>query len=276
LIKSAGVPTPVNLPSIFNYQSMYGFTGAVVGPDGYPRDDAFNFNFQNLSWIDGSGLTVFCNTLEWLHSHGVKMTFSGHDLAKNAIVYLDDCQFFARYLGAKLRPQAKARTTTLPFVQVAHADTFGWLEFTFTPWMSRVLQTNPASLGSVRACIKEVFLNISDHSSQSSGFVHVQHYPRANEVKVTLSDFGKGIPANIRTKCPDIDDGAAILRATQPGFTTKSTPRNMGVGLDFLIESVTGNKGSVAIYSFRGSLLCVSGGVTLVLGTRVIPARWLS
>lgn len=44
------------------------------------------------------------------------------------------------------------------------------------------------------------------------------------------------------------------MKATEEGFTTKSTPRNMGVGLDFLIATVTGNKGNVGIYSGRGVL----------------------
>ncbi|WP_375428847.1 ATP-binding protein [uncultured Sphingomonas sp.] len=249
--------TTVNLPSNFNYGSMYAFTAAIVSANGVPRDREFTFDFGRLQFIDGSGLTVFCNTLEWLYSHDVKVTFQNHvDVSSDSIRYLDDCGFFERHLGRKLRTSASVRGTTLPFMRVAHADAHGWLEYDFTPWMSGVFGVPHGALASVRTCVKEVFNNIIDHSTQNIGFVHVQHYPKINRVRVTVSDFGKGIPSNIKTSFPALDDGAAILEATKPGFTTKSTPRNMGVGLDFLIESVTGNKGSVSIYSFKGAVTC--------------------
>src|SRR5690606_4737618 len=151
---------------------------AVVGTDGRPRDNEFVFDFRGLNFIEGSGLTVFCNTLEWLYSHEAKVFFQHHDRAQcGAITYLDDCGFFERHLGQKLRPFACVRRTTLPFTRVAHADAHGWLEFTFTPWMADVLGVPHGALGSVRTCIKEVFNNINDHSTLDLGFVHVQHYP---------------------------------------------------------------------------------------------------
>lgn len=254
---SAVVTTTVTLPQNFNYSTMYAFTGAIVGADGLPLDREFIFDFHALRFIEGSGLTVFCNTLEWLYSHGVQVFFTNHqDGTRRAIAYLDDCGFFERGLGAKLRPGAAIRGTTLPFTAVAHAEAHGWLEYRFTPWMSQVLGVNHAALGSVRACVKEVFNNIIDHSTQSTGFVHVQHYPKAKNVRVTISDFGRGIPSNVRTKFPGIDDGTAILRATERGFTTKGHPANMGVGLDYLVQTVTSNHGNVGIYSFQGALHC--------------------
>lgn len=249
--------TTVTLPRRFNYGSLYSFTAAVVDHDGKPRDREFTFDFQQLQWIEGPGLTVFCNTLEWLYSLEIEVYFENHDNpAKLPISYLDDCGFFERHIGAKLNSSASVRVTTLPFTRVAHADAFGWLENIFTPWMSGVLNVSAGALGSVRTCVKEIFNNILDHSTQSIGFVHIQHYPNLKNVRITVSDFGRGIPSNIRALYPELDDASAILKAAEPGFTTKSTPRNMGVGLDFLIASVTSNQGNVSIYSFMGALHC--------------------
>jgi hypothetical protein len=48
-------------------------------------------------------------------------------------------------------------------------------------------------------------------------------------------------------------DQAAIAMACQEGFTTKSTPRNMGAGLHILIRNVVHrNHGSVIISSGNG------------------------
>ena len=47
-----------------------------------------------------------------------------------------------------------------------------------------------------------------------------------------------GIPQNVRAKMGIGSDQAAIAMACQEGFTTKSTPRNMGAGLHVLIRNV--------------------------------------
>lgn len=246
----------VFLPYRFTRDAIYQFTGAVVGANGYPVDSDINLDFKNLGYIDGSGLTVLCNTVEWLHSHGVRLAISNHSPDTASIKYLDDCGFFEHLTGKTLRPHARLRQTTLPFARVEHAEAHGWLEANFTPWLSGILAVRPGAVGSVRTCMKEIFNNILDHSTQSIGFVHCQHYPKPKLVGVTVSDFGKGIPRNIRTLSPNLTDAEAILKATEEGFTTKSNPRNMGVGLDFLIENVIGNGGNVSIYSYMGSVHC--------------------
>ena len=261
----------VALPAYFNIGALYAFTGAVVGHDGHPTDNHFIFDFKHLHFVDGSGLTVFCNTLEWLLSLGVQCQFQNHANINPAISYLDDCGFFRRHLGQQLKFNATVRGTTLPFTRVAHAEAHGWLEYNFTPWMGYKLGCNHGALGSLRACVGELFNNILDHSTQEIGFVHVQHYPAPNHIQITLSDFGKGIPSNIRARFGPMLDGDAIWKASQEGVTSQSVPRNQGIGLNFLVDSVTGNEGYVSIFSFQGSLTCykVAGaGVTRVPSTR--------
>lgn len=247
----------VLLPYRFTYQALYTFTQSVVGLDGLPQDNHFIFDFQNLSFIDGFGLTIFSNTLEWLRALGVHVEISNFQiLNRECIRYMDDCGFFQKYLPAPLNPQRAQRGTTLPFTHVAHADGHGWLEHTFTPWASYALGVTPGALGSARSCVKEIFNNILDHSNRESGYVHVQHYPKVRRVNITVSDFGRGIPNNIRARYGQMTDQDAILHASQRGVTTKGHPNNQGEGLDFLIENMTRNGGQVSIYSFSGSLIC--------------------
>jgi hypothetical protein len=50
-----------------------------------------------------------------------------------------------------------------------------------------------------------------------------------------------------------LSDGAAIIQAVKEGFTSKSTPGNAGLGLDYLLKTVVGtNNGTVTIYSLGG------------------------
>ena len=90
-----------------------------------------------------------------------------------------------------------------------------------------------------------------------TGCIFIQHYPRDNYVKVAISDFGVGIPHNVHRKMPWLADSLAIKKATEAGFTTKTTPKNRGAGLDTLLYNVVkNNKGSVYIHSNQGILEC--------------------
>jgi hypothetical protein len=247
----------VQLPYRFTLNALYSFTQSVVGVNGLPLGNHFVFDFQHLSFIDGFGLTIFSNTLEWLRALGSRVEISNFQtLNSDCIRYMDDCGFFQKYLGEPLRPGCTPRQTTLPFTHVAHADGHGWLEFTFTPWASYALGVSPGGLGSIRSNIKEIFNNILDHSNRESGYVHVQHYPKVKRVNITVSDFGRGIPNSIRAQFGPMSDQDAILYASQRGVTTKGHPNNQGEGLDLLIENVTRNSGCVSIYSFSGALIC--------------------
>ncbi len=249
--------TAIRLPPRFNIQTMPTFTRLIVGDDGLPRDNDFVFDFSNLNWIDGVGITVFCNSIRWLLKHGVKCAFSGHFAPHNdALLYLDDCGFFEEYLGARLRPEARVRPTTLPLTMVRQVESYGWLKGTFTPWMARALATPPATLHCIETCVAELFQNIKDHSSLESGFIHLQHFPNQELVKITVSDFGVGIPHRMKAAFGEMPDGEAIRQATLNGVTTRSRENNGGVGLNYLIETVGANHGTVRIHSHQGAVFC--------------------
>lgn len=253
--------TSVFLPSNFKIEAIDRFTREVVSADGTPQSLDFSFDFSRLNFIDGSGYTVLSNTLEWLLSQGAHVSIKGFDknTQRPAISYLDDCGFFRSYLKSPLDKNASRRPTTLPCSSVQDNVAFSWIEHKISPWLSNVLFTSHASLGSLRTCVKEVFHNISDHSTLNTGFVHVQHYPNIRNLKITVSDFGLGIPSTIRQHFGEMDDGAAILLASKEGVTAKSRPNNMGAGLNYLIDTIVGNRGSVLIHSLSGSLYCARG-----------------
>lgn len=250
----------VKLPSQFDITAINRFTREIVGSNGTPNAQEFVFDFGALSFIDGTGYTVLSNTLQWLISQGVVCKFRNvGNLNRQAIAYLDDCGFFRKHMHRYLRPNATVRPSTLPCIDLAHASAHGWLEYKFTPWMRDVLNVSHAALDSVRTCVKEVFNNINDHSTLNTGFVHVQHYPNMRVVRITMSDFGAGIPTTIRRQFGDMSDQQAVLYATEEGVTSKSKPNNMGAGLCYLIDRVTADHGKVRIVSLGGNLYCCRG-----------------
>jgi len=101
-----------------------------------------------------------------------------------------------------------------------------------------------------------LFHNINDHSTKDTGFVHAQLYPNVRSVRITVSDFGTGIPSTIRGKYGDMSDGNAILHACKEGTTAQSRPNNMGAGLNYMIDRVTASHGQVRILSLQGVVNC--------------------
>jgi anti-sigma regulatory factor (Ser/Thr protein kinase) len=247
----------VMLPMTFKLDAIDKFSKDVVAPDGNPRDSVYLFDFARLNFIDGSGYTVLSNTLAWLQSHKVVCRFTNYaNLTRLAIVYLDDCGFFRQHLGGVLRRGSSLRETTLPCTHVENARAFSWIEHQFSPWAASILGVTYGNLSSLRSCLKEVFNNIGDHSSKNTGFVHAQHYPTVRHLKITVSDFGVGIPNTIRRSFGDMSDAAAIAHAAKEGVTSQSRPNNMGAGLNYLIDRVTDDDGSVLIHSLSGNLAC--------------------
>jgi len=139
----------------------------------------------------------------------------------------------------------------MPLLEIRHAEVFGWLDLTFVPWLSRCTQRSERDFAEVRTCLGEIFNNIHDHSGSDAGCIFAQWYPKESELQIAVADFGCGIPAVVRSVEPDISDANALVRATEDGFSTKSNPRNRGIGLFFLIQNV--------VERFGGSLTLRSG-----------------
>lgn len=234
---------------------MNKFTGQIFSPTGHPKSDRFIFDFEKLNFIDGSGYTVLSNSLGFLLHNNLKVSFANYKrLNSPAIQYLDDCGFFERYLRNRLRSDARVRTTTIPCEPIKHERGFDWIENRLGPWLSYALDRPSAELASVRTCVKEVWNNVADHSSVATGFVHSQHYPNAHHLRITLSDFGQGIPATITRAFGPMLDHDAIVLAAKEGVTSKSKKSNMGAGLPYLVDTVLNNRGVVRLHSRSGNV----------------------
>lgn len=248
----------VLLPRQFTIGSLPHFVGQIVAADGTPKDREFTFDFHSLGFIDGAGLTVFTNAMGWLKKRECKVYFTRFRdrSGSEPIRYLDSCGFFQRHIRESLSPFNWPRDTTLPCTRLSRGQGHAWLDGSFVPWVARVLQADPRALISLKTCVKEVLVNVEDHSTEEIASVHVQHYPNVNRVGITISDFGTGIPANIKRVFGPMNDGEAILRASEEGVTTKTNPRNQGKGLNYLIDTIAHNGGTVRIVSFTGELFC--------------------
>lgn len=110
-------------------------------------------------------------------------------------------------------------------------------------------------LDSLSIPLKEVFNNIYDHAdSPVSGYVLTQYYPNLGEIRTAVCDFGVGIPAKINKMWVEsgkdkLTDEDALRAAFRRKVSSRSTPRNRGLGLFYLLSNVNSLKGGLTLYS---------------------------
>ncbi|WP_237354641.1 ATP-binding protein [Xanthobacter sp. YC-JY1] len=231
---------------------------------------------SSLSFIEPAGVTFLSNIGYWLVSRGCNPRFINIDNRNQSIIYLDDSLFFEQHCGSRLRVEACPRRTTQPLQRIDHDRIHSWLRMELIPWLSSCLGMTQSSLSMFQVCISELFNNINDHSIPNTGSIFVQHYPNKNEIRIAVADFGPGIPSTVARRAPNLTDVQAILKAVEPGFSSLSSPRNRGAGLDILLETaVRRNGGRVTIFSqssyvvFSQQGCHVHGGVGFCPGTTI-------
>jgi anti-sigma regulatory factor (Ser/Thr protein kinase)/anti-anti-sigma regulatory factor len=258
----------VLLPRTFNSETMYGFIKKAVDEQCNALSSKITFDFSDLAFIEPVGVVVLSNLIEYFKKLGVKTYFSGHKHVTEPINYLDDSGFFKQYLGHSLKTSPALRPTTMPLGLVPNDRSVGFVHMSLTPWVANHLSVSEESLATVRVCIEEVFHNIQDHSGVLNCCVFAQYFPKQSQLQIAISDFGLGIPFNVRKVLPDLSDHDALRMACQEGFTTKSNVNNRGVGLTTLMRYVTQrNGGTVLLASGKAQLSAVPDQVT----TKITP-----
>jgi anti-sigma regulatory factor (Ser/Thr protein kinase) len=245
------------LPYRFDISGLNRFASEIIDGAGQPISYQIAVDFGKLDFIDGCGLTVLENTLAWLFSFNVSIEFRNYNRTSSlAIVYLDDCGFFKKYLNGNLKSTAKVRDTTLPCNNFKIEFRHSWLHNSFVPWMAGTMRLEERAFDTLKNCLSEIFNNIVDHSLKNSGFVHVQHYPKIKRINITVSDFGQGIPNAIRSRYGEMDDATAIEYAMNEGVSSQTVPTNRGMGLSILLRTAILNRMGLVIQSYRGRMTC--------------------
>lgn len=244
-------PRPsIAIPRNFKGATLGRFVGDIVDacPDGWPP--ILELDFQTLSFIRPAGVVFLSNLIWWLHQHGTAVHLMNANKDVPVVRYLDDSLFFEQHCGSKFWADSAPRRSTIPLRRIAHSHSHDWLEHSLLPWLARNIGLTQASFYDLKGCLSELFNNIKDHTRLDIGSIFVQHYPGEDRINLSLADFGIGIPEKVRTAVPGLTDSQAVIQAVQEGFTTRSTPGNAGLGLDYLLKTVVGtNSGEVTIYS---------------------------
>jgi len=103
--------------------------------------------------------------------------------------------------------------------------------------------------------LSELTQNVIDHSESSvGGFLSARAYKNVRDVRFAVADFGVGIRRTLARRFDIATDRDAIRRAVQEEITSRSSVRNLGLGLAHLHEIVKITRGRMVMYSGHGYL----------------------
>lgn len=118
--------------------------------------------------------------------------------------------------------------------------------------------------------VAEVYVNAFEHAASPVGITCCgQHYPKIKELKLTLVDFGVGIPTKVRAymqgtaTAPLWTPESCMRWAFQRGTSTKPGAGGgpCGLGLDLLLSFVRLNGGNLEMFSHEGHVLITPDSV---------------
>ncbi len=141
--------------------------------------------------------------------------------------------------------------------QIQHDSSEIVFDFLKSQWLGRGWAHVSAALrDAIAGMVWEIYANAFEHARSPVGiFSCGQHFPSSQELKLTVVDFGFGIPYNVRSffkKCRKAGafDAANCLKwVFQSGTTTNPVGTGRGMGLDLLKEFVKINHGRLEIFS---------------------------
>jgi len=130
-------------------------------------------------------------------------------------------------------------------------------------WLGRGwVHVSPRLKNAVVGRVWEIYANAFLHAKSNLGiFSCGQFFWRMGLLKLTVVDFGVGIPATVRQFFKDhplvkqFSAAACIRWAFEPGNSTKAEGTGRGIGLDMLKDFVYANRGILEIYSENGYAL---------------------
>ncbi|EMB9041092.1 hypothetical protein U9X02_002983, partial [Listeria monocytogenes] len=201
------------------------------------------------------------NTIEWLQLNkcDVSIKFKRYTSSsptsenKKVMQFLNDIEFFSEYMDVEISEPLGKRRNTCPLELINYKDSVSWVRNSFIPWIGGILNVNVADLDYLQISLEEIFNNIADHSTVGTACISAQYFPRAEEIKICVSDFGVGIPMSLRKKFPQLSDSELLKKATDFGVSSENQPHNRGAGIGNIIKAITNdNLGVVHLHSNNG------------------------
>jgi len=252
----------IELPKRLNFYTIDSVLEEFVKLQNKPYNNVI-FDLRQINFVEPRGVTLLTNLISWLKSRDIKYAIEFIEIENNsesnleAMRYLRDSGFFKINGFEGVYGEQSLRDTMLPISKIETDKIHQWNDFVFLEYL-RSQTKRRSEFSHLRVAIEEIFNNISDHSTEQIGCCFAQFYPKNNEIQISISDFGIGIPNALRENSGTIDidnkivskklnDRELLEIAVREGVSTKAKPSNRGAGFTNITNSLT-NEGIGQVY----------------------------
>jgi signal transduction histidine kinase len=212
------------------------------------------FDFSRCNFLSPVGVAVLGGTARSLESEGREVIFRWDSFARRGVRKNLEQNGFAALHG--LSTATPWSGNSVHYREDTHFDKQAMVGYLTNEWLAEDwILLNDDLRAALAGTVAEIYLNAFEHSGSSVGiFTCGQHYPNKRRLSLTVADFGRGIPANVREHLGEagMSGAKALAWAFERGNTTSEMEVGRGLGLDLLRQFVHVNKGSLEIYSGDG------------------------
>ncbi|MBD2726694.1 ATP-binding protein [Nostoc sp. FACHB-892] len=210
------------------------------------------FDFSKCWFLRPNAVAFLGGLIRLIESQGRKVTFQQHTLHKKVKINLQQNGF----MYAFCQDMEPWQGNSIPYREDPKQNKDELVQYLAEQWLGRGwvhVSQNLQKL--IVATVLEIYANAFEHGRTDIGvFSCGQHYPDLKQLKLTVVDFGVGIPQNVRDfqNNPNLPADQALKWAFQKGTTTRGGRVTGGIGLDYLKQFVHINKGRLQILSHDG------------------------
>ncbi len=206
-------------------------------------------SFQGCTFLSHIGVAFLGGLAHHVDNRGGKLTFDWDSLRPEIHMNLAQNGFLYHFGSG----QVPWEGNSIPYRRDDLQDRDVLMDYLLNKWLGQGwVNVSTGLRDKISGTVSELYANAFEHGQSSIGvFSCGQHYPKQKELHLTIIDFGKGIPTNVRSFNQNLtsDSGAALQWAFQSGNSTAQSGVSRGLGLNLLQRFMTKNRGSVKIFS---------------------------
>ncbi|KJR40948.1 ATP-binding region ATPase domain-containing protein [Candidatus Magnetoovum chiemensis] len=256
MVKEPRNTTIINVPTIndelFDFHTLFRL---VKQSEESIKNQKMIFKFDKCNFLRQNAVAYLGGLARLINYHNGEAVFYWESIVNRRVFeHLKSNGFISIFLDNSDR----TKHSSVPYCEDLIQNKDGIISYLKTEWLGKGwINISNKLKDAISGTVWEIYTNAFEYANSPIGiFSCGQHYPKMSEIKLTVMDFGVGIPHNVRNflkndpKEKNLTDGECLKWAFQKGTTTsKKNNISRGLGLDLLKEFVKVNNGKIEIFS---------------------------
>ncbi len=251
------IHVPTIHDSYADFQSLFRIRNSIPMIPG----ETVVFDFTRCRFLMQSGVALLGALARDLQARSQPVQFNWHSLDPAIRANLAQNGFIEAFGGT----EHSWSGNSIPYREDRYKDSRGLMDYLKQYWLGRGwVGVSPPLRNSIVGRVWEIYENAFTHSRTVGGvFTCGQHYPRKQQLALTVAEFGIGIAKSVQDyyktqfetivgswePAYQLQDEEALEVAFQRGFSTRPQGEAAGMGLDLLKEFVRLNGGTLQVFS---------------------------